>query len=176
MRGVYMPTFHIHHQDHKPENNDESNLQVLCRKCHQSLPKATPSAKRRILGVGFSTEYKIDLWKKADKTCQLCRQPIPLEDVPVGKNSCLRCGENVDTSKNPNGEFGFHRFEDGLLMCGHCKEAWVVETLRRAEAGEYQPDPITWRGQTPGVKNWSIDAMEEIDPIYSPRYYQEAVR
>lgn len=147
-----MATFHIHHLDHDPGNNAEPNLQVLCCRCHQTLPKSLYPMNRRIVGTKFTSEYKEELLEKARGYCQRCFCQIERPSSPVSRTRCLRCGEKVDTSAYPTGERGFHRFENGSLLCHVCLGDYVAEMVRRGERGEYPPDPATWRGESGGIK------------------------
>ncbi len=159
-----MATFHVHHLDHDPGNNGEENLQVLCCRCHQTLPKSLRQMNRRILATRFSSEYKAELLDKARGYCQRCFRQIEMPAPPICRTLCLRCGVKVDTSTYPRGDHGFLRFEDGSLFCHVCRDAYAAEMARRSARGEYAPDPATWRGETEGIKITEPLCQVESDP------------
>lgn len=157
-----MSNYNIHHKDRDPGNNAESNLQILCCKCHRALPKSRRKADMDVIATTFSPEYRRRLLEKAGYHCGICSG---LVSDSLSEDSCLRCGREVNTACHPTTEFGFLRLSKGLLLCFECRDAYYAEVFRRIDRGEYIPDALTWRGSTEGIR---IPDREKVVPLPCP--------
>lgn len=108
---------HIHHRDGNPLNNNPSNWQVLCSKCHsQTFSREKKNEHGFQIVVIFKPWLRERILKAAHYRCQQCGTQVG----DIKHKRCNWCGR-ITTKANRV------EWKDGRTMCKECFDDWTEQ-------------------------------------------------
>lgn len=73
----------IHHKDHNPQNNNLSNLEIQCQKCHRKNPMHTKTKKALTSDINSTKEVYLTKVQKLRRVC-----------IPINTYAAMNLNQN----------------------------------------------------------------------------------
>ena len=137
----------IHHKDGNPLNNDDSNLSVLCPKCHQAEHRNNkkPRGDVYIIAV-FKPKKRKQLLQRSNYRCAKCHSPLP-------RTYYVDIGRPYPYVKlTPDQLFGLRKFKVKCAAIGHIPCVGLTQREWEDIVNEMLSSPVNTSRETMHLK------------------------